>query len=105
MAIPLGAAAGVVALEWWAHRPITLPRRQQIEVRAPGDARVDAPSAAPWIVVVALIIGWELFSYFSGPRAAHPTLSSLEDSAAQWHAAKAAVFAGWLALGWFLVRR
>jgi hypothetical protein len=61
-------------------------------------------AAAPWLALFAAAAAWELFSYFAGRRAAHPTLSSAYDALAQWRAAKAVVVFCWLALGWYLVR-
>jgi hypothetical protein len=53
----------------------------------------------PWIVLSGAVIGFELFNYFSLPRHAHPTLSSLCDELSSSHAGKAALFLAWLALG------
>ena len=62
--------------------------------------------AAGWIFVIALLLGVELASYFhGGPRAAYPTLSSAIDALARWRAARAAMWAAWLAVGSYLVRR
>lgn len=62
-------------------------------------------TAVPWIVVVALLVGSELASYVGGPRATHPTVSSLTDTIFQWQGAKAAFFFGWMYLSWYFVRR
>ncbi len=58
----------------------------------------------PWWSIVGLIVAWELFCYFELPRYAHPTISSLYDRASRVHPVKAALFLGWLALGWAIVR-
>jgi hypothetical protein len=94
----VGLAAGVVGLM----------------VRLVGDSRAtrgddSAPptelgSWLPWVGLLAVVVGWELYCYFGGPRPAHPTLSSLYDLAARYRLLKAAIVLAWLALGWELVR-
>lgn len=80
-----------------------------------GGAPGDPPAAAtareraggswmPWAVLVAALVGWELFCYFAGARVAHPTLSSLYDLAARHAWVKALVAVAWLGIGWELVR-
>jgi len=114
-AIPLGALVVVAALQRLAGAGATgagatgagAPRPWD---RSPvRDAGPDGPTGAgpvlPWLVLIAAAVALELFNYFSGTRYAHPTLSSMYDSAARWRAVKAAVVLGWLALGWYLVRR
>lgn len=62
--------------------------------------------AAGWLVVIGVLVGIELASYFhGGPRSAYPTLSSAIDSISRWRAVRAALWSAWLAIGWFLVRR
>lgn len=69
------------------------------------EARTTLASAAPWLALVVVVLAWELFSFFAGPRAAHPTVSSMYDALARWRVTKAVAFFAWLALGWYLVRR
>jgi hypothetical protein len=62
----------------------------------------------PWVLGVTAFCLWELVTYFAGfggDRQEFPTASFLLDLAGRTPAAKAAVFAAWLALGWGLVRR
>ena len=70
---------------------------------------VDVPPAGgtpvPWLTVVLLLVVTEVASLFGGPRATHPTVSSLTDTVFQWHAAKAGVYFAWLSLSWYFVRR
>jgi hypothetical protein len=73
--------------------------------RLPADRPPGVGSAHSWAALVAVVVAWELFSYLAGPRSAHPTLSSIEGAVARWHATKAVVVLGWLALGAYLVRR
>jgi hypothetical protein len=58
-----------------------------------------------WIAATALVVCWELVTYFSGPRRRYPTGSSLFDAIAHDHPARALVFFAWLLLGWALVGR
>jgi hypothetical protein len=57
----------------------------------------------PWWVAIAVLVGWELFNYFQGPRHDYPTISSIYDHVARWQWAKAALIAAWLVLGWEIV--
>jgi len=73
--------------------------------RGAGAGRPALGAAAPWLVLVAAVMAWELFSLFAGPRATYPTISSIYDAVARWPAGKALIVFVWLALGWSLVRR
>jgi hypothetical protein len=76
--------------------------------RRPGSAipRTDAPRRLwPWWVVTTVTIAWEIFCFLELPRAKHPTISSLYDSASGTRLVKAALFLGWLALGWIIVHK
>jgi hypothetical protein len=57
----------------------------------------------PWGTLIGAIVAWELFCYAESPRVEHPTLSSLYDSIATISILKAALFFGWLALGWAVI--
>jgi hypothetical protein len=94
-ALALGAAAVVLA--------VRLSRRSvQMAPAAIGES-TGLVSALPWIVLLAVMIGWELFSFFGGPRPAHPTLSTVYDLVSRWPAVKAAIVLAWLVLGWELL--
>ncbi len=72
----------------------------------PAGAATESPGfgpALPWLVLLAVATGWELYCFFGGPRPAHPTLSTVYDLAARWPAAKAVIVLAWLALGWELL--
>lgn len=56
-----------------------------------------------WLGPILAVTGWELYCFFSLPRAAHPTLSSLLDILDATRVGKTVAFASWLVLGWFLV--
>ena len=78
-------------------------------LRRPARPLAPAPSwrrIAPWAVVLAAGIGWELMALFRSPRADYPTISSIVSplAAGQWWFR----FLGyllWLAAGTALVRR
>ena len=99
----VGLAAGVAALT----TRLVVARRGTTTVggaESPHSGERVGRSWLPWAVLVALVTGWELYCYFGGPRAAHPTLSSLYDLAARYRWLKAVIVLAWLALGWELVR-
>jgi hypothetical protein len=66
--------------------------------------RPTGQSQWPWWVSLGVVGAWELFCYLRLPRFDHPTFSSLYDSASRSQPLKAALFLGWLALGWAIVR-
>jgi hypothetical protein len=92
VALPIGLMALVVAVQLTRSR------------RPPSERRWRSGEWLPWLVALVVLAAWELCSYFLAPRSAHPTLSSLYDTAARWQAAKAAVCFAWLVVGWYLVR-
>jgi hypothetical protein len=95
-AIPLITA--VLAVVWFGH--IVRPRRTS-ERSAP---RSSGRSLWPWWVSMGVVGAWELFCYLQPARFEHPTFSSLYDSASRSQPFKAALFLGWMALGWAIVR-
>ncbi len=54
---------------------------------------------AVWVMLLAVLIGWELLALFSSPRHDHPTMSSVADTIMSVHVGRAAMFAVWLAAG------
>lgn len=58
-----------------------------------------------WVVLLALLAGWELAAYVQHPRADHPTLSSLLDPVLDSHTARAVALLLWLVAGADLARR
>lgn len=94
----VGLAAGVVAL---LARLIADSRSG--DGVAPARRGRAVGSWLPWVGLVVVVAGWELYCYVGGPRPAHPTLSSLYDLAARYRLLKAAIVLAWLALGWELV--
>jgi hypothetical protein len=71
------------------------------------DHRRDEPveGAGAWLVLVVVLGAWELASFLQLPRAEHPTLSSLANSAFGSHSVRALAMVGWMALGARAVRR
>jgi len=57
-----------------------------------------------WVVALAVLAAWELFSLFNHPRSAHPTISSLVDPLLAHHVIRWLAFAAWAWLGWELAR-
>jgi hypothetical protein len=95
-AIPLICA--LVAAVWFGHI---------VRSRRPGERsvpRARGRSLWPWWVSLGVVGAWELFCYLKLPRFEHPTFSSLYDSASRSQPLKAALFLGWLVLGWAIVR-
>jgi hypothetical protein len=72
--------------------------------RSSSAPRPSGRSLWAWWVSLGLVGAWELFCYLKLPRFDHPTFSSLYDSASRSQPLKAALFFGWLALGWAIVR-
>lgn len=99
VSVPSALFAGVLVME--RLRPGGGPwRRIAVERPARGG------SAVPWLLVVAVLIGVELASYFhGGPRTDYPTVSSGMNALFRYRAAKAAAWWLWLAVGWHLARR
>lgn len=111
-AIPLAAMAAVQALLWIGplreRRSGAIADVPDIEARASRSAsrsRFPLQRFSGWLTLFALVLTFELLTYFEQPRQRNPTLSSLSDELSRWHVGKVALFLGWLALGWLLSRR
>jgi hypothetical protein len=50
-------------------------------------------------------MAWEIVQFFAKPRSEHPTLSSIADAVMSTHPGRFAMFAIWLAVGYWLFRR
>lgn len=100
----VGLAAGVAGL---VARLVADGRQGDVAAPGEGSPRTGETTGSwlPWVVLVAVVAGWELYCYFGGPRPAHPTLSSIYDLAARYTWLKAVIVLAWLGLGWELVRR
>ncbi|MEX2587112.1 MAG: hypothetical protein WD602_03845 [Actinomycetota bacterium] len=58
-----------------------------------------------WTLLVVLLTLWVLATFFSHPRSTYPTISSILNGVFDNYALRAAGFMGWLAMGWYLLRR
>jgi hypothetical protein len=77
-------------------------------LRPAAAGETDAGRAGPFVLAIAIAVVLEVATYLAGlggRRHAYPTLSSLYGAAARLRAAKASLFALWIALGWSLTRR
>jgi hypothetical protein len=99
ISIPLALAAVTVGLRTWQSQP-------------PSQTGVDHPLPPlwdrgwlPWALTIGAVVAWELFTFVSAPRSAHPTLSILINLLDSSHLGKTMAVAVWLALGWNLVDR
>jgi hypothetical protein len=73
--------------------------------RARAADRVKGRGTWVWVTVLALLLAWELISYRLSPRVDHPTMSSIADAAMSTHPGRFAMFAAWLAAGYWLFTR
>lgn len=98
-AVPIVAVAVGAVVRW--------PARPDRSAPLAGDGRA-GPDPHPyvgWVVLLAVVVGWELAEYlWRGSRAAHPTLSSMADAFDAHPVAKAVAFFAWLWLGAAIVR-
>jgi hypothetical protein len=75
------------------------------------DAAAATGDAAPrrgtsvWVTLIVLLLAWELISFRLSPRADHPTLSSIADTAMSTHPGRFIMFVAWLASGYWLFKR
>lgn len=105
-AIPIAFASLAVSWQLFGSRTKRLGALEHLASRKGREPTpVSARGVAPWILLVGIAIGWELFSYFSGPRSEHPTLSSLYNVAAGLSWIKASFFALWVLLGAYLLKQ
>jgi hypothetical protein len=94
VAAALVVAAGA-AVRWWPKRTVTI--RLVDRVKYP---------YVPWVVLLAILVGWEVYCYVApGSRAQHPTFSSMADAVDRHEGLKTLVVLAWLSLGWMIVRR
>jgi hypothetical protein len=69
---------------------------------APRDAPHYRAAIAVWSALTAAVVAWELIALRSSPRSAHPTISSLTETAEHHHIVRLALFAVWMWFGWRL---
>ena len=93
--IAIAVTTVAVIVRWPAH-----PDRSAVL----GEDRPPHPYAG-WMVLFAVVVGWELVEYLArGSRGAHPTLSSMADAFDAHYLAKTVAFFAWLWLGAAIVR-
>lgn len=114
-AVAVGAAA---VYAWWAaaRPPFSLSAHLAVFAAAAVvlvagsrlERRKRRPAAAfgmvPWALLVAAVVGFELWNFFHHPREEYPTMSSLMNEV-DTLPVRRAMYLAWLALGWHLVRR
>jgi hypothetical protein len=71
----------------------------------PAPPTVSTAGLAGWAGLLAAVVAFQVASYVQSPRETYPTVSSLINLVFAHHAVRAAGFAAWLALGWYLLRR
>jgi hypothetical protein len=84
---------------------VVRPVPNSLARRAPRNASGQNGAWWPWVALLVVVAVWEVFCWSTNPRPAHPTLSSLLDLLTAHAAARAVAFAGWIALGGYLVTR
>jgi hypothetical protein len=82
---------------FWLGMSHHVPRRQSPRRLTAG--------ALWWFVPFTLLIGVEVATFLIGSNQAYPTLSKLFDPILEGYLARAALYYGWLAVFWGLVRR
>jgi hypothetical protein len=79
-------------------------RRHLSGAGAGGGPDVPGRACLVWVAAIVVLAAWELFSLFSHPRSAHPTISSMLDPWLAHHLVRWLAFAAWAWLGWELAR-
>jgi hypothetical protein len=113
--------AAALAYSWVASglRPFTHPEAVAVSIPlvvagialvrsrpGPGDAReTQRRGLWVWAALFSALLVYELISFRLSPRADHPTLSSIADAVMSTHPGRFAIFALWLAAGYWLFRR
>ena len=82
---------------FWLGLTDTLPR-YPAAVRLPGAARW-------WAVPIVILVVTEAVTFLLGARSEYPTLSMLADPVLERYLPRSALFLGWMAGFWGLVRR
>jgi hypothetical protein len=89
--------SGTLLLVW----AIRLPAGR----RRPPPEHVDGRGALVWLGLLLVFLVWELFAFFRGSTAAHPTLSILIGPLLAEPTLRGAGYLMWLAAGTWLARR
>jgi hypothetical protein len=92
------AMAVLLAVRW----PL---RPRALRAAAAEPAATTGHPYLPWLALLLVFTGWELFNYLvHGTRADHPTFSSITDAIDRFYLLKALLFLGWLAAALVIVR-
>jgi len=82
-------------------------RRAHAVIGPPATATGPVPrlrsAAVVWSALCVAVVAWELIALGSLPRSAHPTISSLVESAEQYHIVRLGLYAAWVWFGWTMV--
>ena len=68
-------------------------------------AALSRAGLAGWAGLAAALFAFQMANFVQSPRDTYPTVSSLINLVFDTHAIRAAGFAVWLGLGWYLLRR
>jgi hypothetical protein len=96
---PEAVAVGIPIIA--AGMAMLLPGRRAGQAAAPESRR----GVLVWRGLLAAFLIWELISYRSSPREDFPTFSSITDTIMSTHPGRFALFAIWLAIGYWIFRR
>jgi hypothetical protein len=88
---------GIGGSMFWLGMSNTLPRYESSS-RLP-------PAAHWWVAPVGILVVTEAVTFLLGARPEHPTLSLLADPVLERYLPRSAMFLGWMAGFWGLVRR
>jgi hypothetical protein len=84
---------------WWIGRYAPPPRLDALPGPAP------AGGIAIWATLFVVFCLWELAAFLLGNNHDFPTFSMLVDPLVTWPPTRAVATVGWLAWGWYLLRR
>ncbi len=105
-------AAGFASFSWQATVAVLLAGAAVIALglrspapRPPAPAQIGRAAVLVWSVPVLAFGALEITDDVLGSTPAHPTLSTLLDPPLAHHPVRWLAYLGWLAAGWYLVRR
>jgi hypothetical protein len=84
---------------WWIGRTAPPSRLE------PPAEPASSGGIATWATLFVLFCLWELAMFLLGNNHDFPTFSMLVDPIVTWPPTRAVATAGWLAWGWYLLRR
>lgn len=96
--VPVGL---LVARSAWRRRAAGEPHQRSFDAAT-------RRRLAPWLIAIAVLVGWEIAMYFAGfggHRSADPTISSLYDQASTSPLGRGIFLFLWQLFGWGMFRR